>query len=123
MDKRTTRILRLQEFASAGMARVLILGALICAGAIEAHAVTGAVDQLQPGARRGVLQQTAGGVVRIDGVRFPLASEAVILTSKGNALRPKLLEKMNGRPVKVQYWFGAGATKGEIVKMLIMPRK
>jgi hypothetical protein len=123
MDKRTTRVFRLQQFASGGIGRVLILGALTCAGAIEAHAVTQAIDQLQPGARRGVLQQTAGGVVRIDGVKYPLASDAVILTSRGKPLRPKLLEKMNGRQIKVQYWFATGAAKGEIVKIFISARK
>ena len=111
MDKRTTRVLR-----------ALILGLLICAGAIEARAAD-ALGPVLPGARSGVLQQTAGGLVRIDGVKYPLASDAVILTGRGSSVRPKLLEKMNGRPVTVQYWFGTGATKGEIVKMLILPRK
>jgi hypothetical protein len=123
MDKGTTRIFRLQRFTLAGIGRVLIVGALTCAGAIEAHAVTEAIDQLLPGARSGVLQQTGGGVVRIDGVTYPLASDAVILTGTGSPMRPQLLEKMNGWQVEVQYWFGTGAVKGEIVKMLIIARK
>ena len=120
---RRTRILRLQRFASVGIGRVVIVGALTCVGAVEAHAVTGASEQLLQGARSGVLQRTVGGLVRIDGVNYSLASEAVILTSRGSSVRPRLLEKMNGRPVKVQYWFGTGATKGEIIKLIISERK
>jgi hypothetical protein len=122
MDKRTTRILRLQRFASAGIGRALILGLLICAGAIEAHAAE-ALGPVLPGARSGVLQQTGGGIVRIDGVKYPLADQALIQTNRGSLLTAKLLEKMNGQHVNVQYLLGTGARKGEIVRIIILAQR
>ena len=116
MDKRTTRVLRLQRFTSAGIGRVLILGLLTCAGAIDARAAE-APDPILQGGRSGVLQQTSGGIVQIDGVKYPLAAQAMIQTSRGSVLSAKLLEKM--RQVNVQYVLGTGATKGEIVRILI----
>lgn len=118
MNKRTTWIARLQRSASAGIGRVLFLGALSCAGAIDAHAAE-ATDPILPGGRSGVLQHTSGGVARIDGVKYPLAEQVMIQTGRGGLLSAKLLEKMNGQHVNVQYLLGTGAMKGEIVRMII----
>ena len=119
MKKRTTSIRRLQRLARVGIARALMVGALACLAAFEAQAVTG---MLEPGGRDGVLQQTVRGVVRIDGVNYPLAAEAVIQTSRGSVLRPKMLEKMKGH-MEVQYWLGTGAMNGEIVHMVLGARQ
>jgi len=118
MDKPLTMILRLHRFAAAGIGRGLILGALTCAGAIGAHAAE-APGPILPGALSGVLQQASASNVRIDGVKYPLAAQVMIQTSRGNLLSPKLLEKMNGRGVNVQYLLGTGAMKGEIVRIII----
>ena len=133
MDTRITRILRLQRFASARIGRGLLFGALICAGTIEAHAVdmagpippgarSGAAeapDPIVPGARTGVLQQTSAGSVRIDGVKYPLAAQAMIQTTTGSSLTPKLLEQLNGQRMNVQYLLGTGDTKGEIIRIIL----
>jgi hypothetical protein len=119
MEMRTTSILRVQRLARVAIVRVLIVGALTCVAAFEAHAVPG---MLEPGGRSGVLQQTVSGVVRIDGVNYPLAAGAVIQTSRGIVLRPKMLEKMRGH-MEVQYWLGTGAMSGEIVHMVLSARQ
>jgi hypothetical protein len=119
MEMRTTSILRVQRLARVAIVRVLIVGALTCVAAFEAYAVPG---MLEPGGRSGVLQQTVSGGVRIDGVNYPLAAEAVIQTSRGIVLRPKMLEKMRGH-MEVQYWLGTGAMSGEIVHMVLSARQ
>jgi hypothetical protein len=100
------------------MGRALFLGVLSCSGATATHA-TEAPDPILPGARNGVLQRTFGGSVLIDGVKYPLAAQAMIQTSKGSVLSAKLLETLNGQRVKVQYVVGTGTLKGEIVRIVL----
>jgi hypothetical protein len=43
----------------------------------------------------------------------------MIQTGRGDVLSAKLLEKMNGQHVNVQYVLGTGAMKGDIVRIII----
>jgi hypothetical protein len=76
-------------------------------------------DPNLPGGRTGVFQQAKGGLIQIDGMKYPLSATPVIRSDSGQAMAAESLERLSGLNLTTQYWFGSGSTGGQIIQMVL----
>ena len=70
------------------------------------QADTPRVDRSLPGARAGVMTETRGNTLRIDGYSYELSPSALIESAKGKMLDSRALARLSGIDTEVQYWTG-----------------
>jgi hypothetical protein len=77
------------------------------------------VNQALPGARLGILTNTAKGTVRIGRDTYTLPPDVILEDDKGNSLTWKDLVVFNGFDQVVKYWLGTGPTNNQITQMIV----